>query len=220
MRRSSRRRLSERLGKASFALMFGGFHLTFFPMHQLGFEGMPRRVYTYLEGMGWGELNLLASMGAYRLATGVLVTLVNVFWSRSSGHRAGANPWGAETLEWLAASPAANYNFTHIPNVGGRHPLWDRSDPMPVVAGLRTDRRDVLTSTVNDAIPEAVESLPGPTYWPLAAAAAASFGFVGFMFWQWAFVIAFFLTFFMLVGWLWPRDETQPPPSPAAALSD
>jgi cytochrome c oxidase subunit 1 len=44
--------LDERLGFATFALMFVGFHLTFFPMHLLGLAGMPRRVYTYLPGSG------------------------------------------------------------------------------------------------------------------------------------------------------------------------
>ena len=48
----------------SFWLLFVGFNLTFFPMHLLGLDGMPRRVYTYPAAMGWGGLNLLASVGA------------------------------------------------------------------------------------------------------------------------------------------------------------
>src|SRR6478735_4880072 len=58
------RMMSERLGKLSFWLLFAGFNLTFFPMHLLGLEGMPRRVYTYPASMGWGTMNLLASIGA------------------------------------------------------------------------------------------------------------------------------------------------------------
>lgn len=48
------RMMSERLGWWSFALIFVGVNVTFFPMHQLGLEGMPRRVYTYLAETGWG----------------------------------------------------------------------------------------------------------------------------------------------------------------------
>ena len=54
------RMLSERLGKIAFILLFIGFNLTFFPQHILGLHGMPRRVYTYPEAMGWGTLNLMA----------------------------------------------------------------------------------------------------------------------------------------------------------------
>jgi cytochrome c oxidase subunit 1 len=88
----SGRMLSERLGIWNFWLFFVGFNLTFFPMHQLGLEGMPRRVYTYLAGMGWGTLNLLASLGAALLAVSVLVFIGNVLWSRRHGPLAADNP--------------------------------------------------------------------------------------------------------------------------------
>src|SRR5436309_8195341 len=66
------RMMSERLGKLTFWLMFAGFNLTFFPMHILGLHGMPRRVYTYLDSLGWGRMNLLASIGAAIIAVSVL----------------------------------------------------------------------------------------------------------------------------------------------------
>src|SRR6185503_18912310 len=41
-----------------------GFNVTFYPMHHLGLQGMPRHVYTYPADMGWNGLNLLSSIGA------------------------------------------------------------------------------------------------------------------------------------------------------------
>ena len=73
--------LSERVGRWNFWLLFVGFNLTLFPMHQLGLEGMPRRVYTYLAEMGWDRLNLLASLGAALIALGIVVFIGNVLWS-------------------------------------------------------------------------------------------------------------------------------------------
>src|SRR3546814_19518308 len=85
--------------------MFVGFNLGFFPMHLLGLWGMPRRIYTYPAGMGWDTTNLIASLGAFLFALGVLLLFINVAWSLKRGDRASDNPWGATTLEWANASP-------------------------------------------------------------------------------------------------------------------
>src|SRR4029079_14381996 len=71
------RLMSERLGRWSFGLMFVGFNVAFFPMHLLGLQGMPRRIYTYPAEMGWGPMNLLATLGAVTLVAGIFLTLVN-----------------------------------------------------------------------------------------------------------------------------------------------
>lgn len=212
--------LDERLGRWNFGLMFVGFHVTFFPMHQLGFEGMPRRVYTYLDALGWGGLNLISTIGAFAFASGVLLFLVNAAWSYLLGESAGDDPWKADTLEWLASSPPQSYNFRHIPVVEGRHALWERRDreAQPVVTGLRDDRREILITTLLDAEPQAAGILPGPSIWPFLSAVAASIGFIGVIFTPWAFVVGFFLAFFAIVGWLWPRDPRQQPASNAEAL--
>ncbi|MFT0624088.1 cytochrome c oxidase subunit I [Ectopseudomonas guguanensis] len=207
------RLLSERLGRWSCALMFIGLHLTFFPMHQLGFDGMPRRVYTYLAEMGWGPLNLLATVGAFVFAGGVLLTLINTLRARIHGPAAGPNPWGAESLEWAADSPPANYNFPRIPVVASRQPLWRDGDPeqlqtlgeMGHVTGLRADRREVVATSVVDAEPQTVVVLPEPSIWPALLAVAVATGFIGFMLSPWFFVFGFFFSFLMIVGWLWPR---------------
>src|SRR5678816_3986362 len=94
------RLMNETLGRWNFWLAFIGFNVAFFPMHVLGLKGMPRRVYTYPADMGWGDLNLLATVGAVTLATGILLTLINAVRSARQGELAGPDPWGAGTLEW------------------------------------------------------------------------------------------------------------------------
>src|SRR5690606_4836479 len=66
------RMMSETLGRINFALLFIGVNVTFFPMHWLGLDGMTRRVYTYTEASGWGGLNLLATIGSWIIALGVI----------------------------------------------------------------------------------------------------------------------------------------------------
>src|SRR5690606_25842819 len=145
-------------GIASFALVFIGFNVTFFPMHQLGFEGMPRRVYTYVEETGWGELNMLATVGTYVLALGVLVTAINVLWALRRGPAAGDNPWDASSLEWATTSPPPPYNFRYLPVATAREPLWHwrNEGRTPVVTGLHDGHRETLTTSALEAEPEAV----------------------------------------------------------------
>ncbi|MGH2364692.1 MAG: cytochrome c oxidase subunit I [Chloroflexota bacterium] len=119
----SGRMLSERLGTWHFWIMMLGFNLTFFPMHLLGFLGMPRRVYTYPAGLGWGPYNFAETIGAFILGFAILIFLANVFVSLRNGRRAGANPWDAWSLEWATPSPPPAYTVAQSPVVGGRRPL-------------------------------------------------------------------------------------------------
>lgn len=201
------RLMSEKGGKWSFWLAFIGFNVTFFPMHQLGLEGMPRRVYTYTAEMGWGDLNLLSTLGSFVLAAGFVVTLINAIWSLYRGQPAGANPWNAPTLEWATDSPPPAYNYRHIPVVESRWPLWDwqRRGERRVVTGLSNQRREIVITSILDADPVGVQVLPHPTIWPFIAAVAASSGFIGLIFHPIFFVMGFFLVFCALVGWFWPR---------------
>lgn len=123
------KRLLESYGKWHFWLMFVGMNLVFMPMHVLGIEGMPRRIYTYGAGNGWELWNFVETIGALIIALGVLVFMANFFVSLSKKATNEADPWDGFTLEWKTASPPPAYNFAEIPSVKGRRPLWDEKHP-------------------------------------------------------------------------------------------
>ena len=121
----SGRIMSEGLGKLSFWLMFIGFQVTFLIQHSLGLEGMPRRIYRYQSSNGWGVENFVSTVGAFILAAGVLVTLINVLRSVKHGKKAGNDPWGGNTLEWFVQSPPPVNNFDIVPRVRSAEPMKD-----------------------------------------------------------------------------------------------
>ncbi|HSO30038.1 MAG TPA: cytochrome c oxidase subunit I [Candidatus Sulfomarinibacteraceae bacterium] len=119
------RLLDEGLGKLQFVLMFIGFNLTFFPMHMLGIQGMPRRIADYAGDAGWNDWNMAATIGGFMIAASFLPFLWNVFVSLRSGRAAGDDPWEANTLEWATSSPPPPYNFDHLPEIRSERPLFD-----------------------------------------------------------------------------------------------
>ena len=120
------RMLNETLGKIHFVLMFIGFNLTFFPMHILGLEGMPRRIANYAPGQAdWTALNLLATVGGFTIALSMLPFLWNVLVSLRSGPLAGDDPWEGNTLEWATSSPPPPYNFDRLPEIRSERPVFD-----------------------------------------------------------------------------------------------
>jgi cytochrome c oxidase subunit I len=206
------RMMSEGLGKVTFWLVFLGFQLAFFPMHILGWLGMPRRVYTYPMGMGWDELNLLSTIGAFALATGFLLYIVDAVNAAVRGPIAEPNPWDASGLEWATASPPAAYNFAHIPVVSSRTPLWDNRNHLPVMTGLRVDDRELLLTTVMEARPDLREPSPLPSIWPLWAALSTTCLFISSIFTPWAVVIGAFPVAAALIAWFWPKGPLSPEP--------
>jgi cytochrome c oxidase subunit I+III len=200
------RMLGERLGRWTFGVLFVGFNVTFFPMHQLGFMGMPRRIYTYAESTGWGPLNLLSTAGAAFLVVGGVLLLVNVVRSLAWGPVAEDNPWGADSLEWATSSPPPAYNFLELPVVEGRHALWDRSPDAPIVVGVNSEEREVLVTDVMDAEPAHRTTMPEPSIWPFAAAVTTSAMLVAIIFTPWGLVYGAPPVAVTLIGWFWPKQ--------------
>ena len=201
------RMLSERLGVINFWTLFIGFNITFFPMHLLGFMGMPRRVYTYPSYMGWNTLNLISSGGAVLLVSGGILLVSNVVRSLRVGAFAGDNPWDADSLEWATSSPPPVYNFVEIPIVEGRHALWERTPESPVVTGIRTDKRQVLVTGVLDAEPAHLTDFPEPSIWPFLTALTTTGLLISTIFTPWGLVWWSVPVFVTLTGWFWPKKS-------------
>jgi cytochrome c oxidase subunit 1/cytochrome c oxidase subunit I+III len=206
------RMMDERLGRWNFWTMFTGFNLGFFPMHVSGLMGMPRRIYTYAEGMGWDWVNLITTLGSFLFGWGVLMFLWNVWKSLKAGAPAGDNPWDAPTLEWATASPPPPYNFAVIPVVASRHPLWeDRmeqgGEKSIIGTGLVLEHgREALGTTPLDAEPNVILKMPGDTLVPLCLALAMTVLTAGLILMNW-FVAAAgaMLIAAAILAWLWPQ---------------
>ncbi|WP_192243075.1 cytochrome c oxidase subunit I [Mesorhizobium silamurunense] len=203
------RMMSEPLGRWVFGLIFAGFNLTFFPMHVLGLRGMPRRVYTYQPEMPWSGLNMFISLSAIILAAGFLLFFIDALRSARSGPIASGNPWGATTLEWATTSPPPSYNFARLPAVSSLEPVSDQSDALAVASGLRVDRRELLVSSVVEALPQARESSSGDSIWPLWAALATTVTLIWSIFTPWAVVWGSIPIAIALVGWFWPKGVPE-----------
>jgi cytochrome c oxidase subunit I+III len=214
------RMLSERLGRWTFWLMFIGFNVTFLPMHYTGLLGMPRRVYTFQPGLGWDVPNLISSIGAFVLALGFLLFVVNVVRSVRRGDEAPENPWQSDTLEWTVSSPPPVYQFWSIPVVRSRHPLWEQRDleapdatlakELEVLRGKPTGWRSTLTVSTKHGRPEGIAWIPGPTIWPVALSVSFCVLFTGALINSTSITsIGVLTTAVSLGGWFWPTRSQQ-----------
>jgi cytochrome c oxidase subunit 1 len=196
--------LNETLGKLNFWLMVIGFNLTFFPMHFLGFEGQPRRTYTYSKGMGWDALNLMATIGAFIIALSVLVFLVNVVFTSRRGELAPEDPWDARTLEWLTSSPPPEYNFADIPIVEHRDEFWHRKyteDDEGRLVKLAPSDASAIPLRRDPREPHNIH-MPSPSYWPFVLALGLPIMGYGFVFkWYWLLAIGALIAFFGINAW-------------------
>ena len=206
------RLLNERLGKWNFWVMFIGFNVGFLPMHTLGLLGMPRRIYTYPADMGWSVQNLVVSLGSAMFAIGVLLFLINVAVSLKRGKEAGPNPWGAGTLEWATSSPPPVYNFSVIPIVATRHPLWEEAmnestERSSINRGFLLDQgKETIGTSPLDGQPNLILEMPGDSLAPFALTVGMTLMFSGALLRQWwLFAVGIATIFISLVDWFWPR---------------
>jgi cytochrome c oxidase subunit I+III len=209
---ASPRPLSEKVGRWVFGLIFAGVNITFFPMHISGLMGMPRRVYTYPEFLNWDTPNLVSTIGAYMIALGVLVFLVDLTRTfRLSGRSDSGNVWNAGTLEWL---PAGLYQTRSIPIVTSRDPLWDQPDLAEDVEagryylpGAPTGGREAIVTSPIDAQPQYILQIPGPAWSPfLAAFFTAGFFLLLTVKLVWPALFSGVLALVFLFVWLWDTD--------------
>ncbi len=127
------RKLDEKFGKFVFWFLFAGFNLTFFPMHWLGLNGMPRRIYTYSANQGWDTINLVCTCGAALMAIAVIVFFWDLFRTAKGGQVAGDDPWDARTVEWAIPNPPPVYNFKEVPHVKCLDDFWYQKYPESMV---------------------------------------------------------------------------------------
>jgi cytochrome c oxidase subunit 1 len=190
--------LNEKLGIANWALMMIGFNLQFAPMHWLGMDGMPRRIYTYADNMGWEASNLAASVGGFILALGILMFIINVFYSRMNKVMAGNDPWDGRTLEWATTSPPPVHDFDEIPQVQYRDDFWFKKYP-ETISEYYHDEHDAVPSGAqfDDETEEALPvvsggadghgddhggiHLPDMSYYPFILSFGVAFIGVGFL---------------------------------------
>lgn len=206
------RMLNETLGKWSFWIMFIGFNLGFFPMHLAGLGGMPRRVYTYPAGLGLDGLNMTATIGSFILGFGILLSIVNYFYSQRYGRLAGKNPWNADSLEWETDSPPEPYATVHIPTVCSRHPLWDSHDEEDDPDGERILDQARLTISTSwlDAEPQSIMKMPEDTLAPLLMALGLMLLFLALTFQLlWIALAGFIASLIAGYYWLWPKAEER-----------
>jgi len=136
------RMLNPMLGKIHFALTFVFYNAVFFPMNNLGLDGMMRRIYDpnqYEYLAPYQPMNTSISVSALLLGTAQLIFMFNFLWSLRAGKKAPANPWNSNSLEWTLPSPPPHGNFPTMPTVyrgpyeysvpGREADYWPQSEP-------------------------------------------------------------------------------------------
>jgi cytochrome c oxidase subunit I len=165
--------MNESLGKAHFWIQLVGFNLTFAPMHWLGLQGMVRRTWVYPEETNFGPWNMAMTVGAFIIAFGVLLFMINWAYSKRKGKASGLDPWDARTIEWTIPNPTPEYNFAVPPVVHSLDDFWYRKYTEDDEGrAARRDEADELVAALDHEgrNPRAPIHLPNPSYFPFIVA--------------------------------------------------
>jgi cytochrome c oxidase subunit I len=121
------RRMSAGMGKLEVLAVVGGTLLTVLGMLLLGVQDMLVHTSTFDANDEWELGNMVVSAGGAIVGLGLLLVLVDLFANvyARRGPRAGADPWGGQTLEWATTSPPPRHNFDALPEIRSDAPLLD-----------------------------------------------------------------------------------------------
>ena len=218
--------LSERLGKWNFWLMVIGMNMTFGPMHIIGLQGQPRRMYIWTEaraGDGFFNLgfwNLISSIGSAVLGIGVLLFFINVLISRKHPP-APLDPWDARSLEWMTSNPPKEHNFDQIPTVHALDEFFHRK----YEDRGTEDHHDYHQIATAEEIMAEQESnadkhihMPSPSYWPMVLAFSLPVMGYGVIFNRFMIPVGAALTLLSMFAWsMEPHTASEAdydPPAP------
>lgn len=174
-----------KLGEIAFWITVPAFHITFLAVHWVGLLGQRRRTWTYGAEDGWTAINLVASIGAFAMAIGFALVIVDIAINTVFAPKSRRNPWGSETLEWSTLLPSPTYGFASIPMIGSRYPLAEnprlptaiaRGEGM--LAGVPRNRRETLIVSTATGEPMQVAPLPGNSRLPFILAVVTSTSFL------------------------------------------
>ena len=221
--------LNNKIGVVMWFLTLLGFNLQFAPLHWLGMDGMPRRIFTYSSDQGWESLNAIASVGGFIIALGILVFLYNVWYSSRKSHKvmAGNDPWNARTLEWSIPSPPPHHNFDEIPYVQYRDDFWYQKYPelhegghIHSVAPSGAQEDSLFALETGSAPSGGADNehggghggsgihLPDMSYYPILLAAGVALSLGGLMAGIWVIAVGGVIGMWGLFGWsLEPVNE-------------
>ncbi|MCQ4632956.1 cytochrome c oxidase subunit I [Shinella sp. CPCC 100929] len=216
------RKLSDRLGKIAFWLMFVGFNVAFFPMHLAGLRGMPRRVFTYPADIGWDWFNLISTIGAFIFASGVTLVVIDVLRPKHRQPKGEQNPWNSGTLEWIS-EPEEKWGVRSIPIITSRYPIWDQPSLIEdIKAGrgylpdAKDGARETLVTSVLDAKPIQCLRVGGTSILTIVAAFSLGGVFIALTFHWWiTTIVCAIMTLAAIIAWLWtgtaviPKEEMR-----------
>ena len=209
--------LNETIGKFSFWLMFFGMNLTFGPMHMIGLQGQPRRMYVWTEnraGEGFfniGFWNMVASIGSFVLAFGILMFLINIYYTWRKGPVAPLDPWDARSLEWMTTNPPKEHNFDAIPTVHHLdeffHRKYEEDEATGEIKQVRT-AEDILAEQTANA--ESHIHMPSPSYWPLVLSVAIFIVGIGVIYNRFVAVVGALGILLAMYGWSLEPGTAEP----------